>query len=365
MVSYSQLRKLIEDHYKPLIAVESSNFAEQACKRVGLSTIQLLRYFPLIYIFTPSPYAAQDNLMTSIKFENRSVPVDRISFYLEYTEEIKHLDETKIEEYLLQTLILRKPSTDTIHQMIRDFCNGKLTYDINQEWLLDFTSSLLNSCRFGEYNLLFHPLGVLLIVSSDDPDPILRFDELSQRVLHYPRFSMGMYNKAIPFFYILLHDTSSRVDVDDLLRRMKSSFNASQCKVIRFNSDTKESLDWADDESSPSFALSAENEQNVREIMQSVISKSVLPNLQKLIESYTQAVIADRRGFVNSVFSWLRNSSSSNILATNQEEELVLYHRDTIEFKIRFLADMAFLFHVCLLYVFVCRTTSLQSITTK
>lgn len=348
MVSYSQLRKLIEDHYKPLIAVESSNFAEQVCKKVGLSAIQLLRYFVAFLVFTFSPYAEQDNLMSFIKFENRSVPVDRVSFHLEYTESIKHLDETEIEESLLQTLILHKPSTETIHQMIRDFCNGKAEYDTNQDWLLDLTSSLLMGCRFGEYNLLHHPLGVLLVVSSDDPDPILRFDELSQRVLHYPRFSMGMYNKAIPFFYILLHDTSSRVDVDDLLRRMKSSFNASQCKVIRFNSDAKESLDWAEDESSPGFTLSAENEQNVREIMQSVISKSVLPNLQRLIESYTQAVIADRRGFVNSVFSWLRNSSSSNILtANNQEEELVLYNRDTIEFKIRFLADMAFLFHVC------------------
>ena len=347
MVSYSQLRKLIDDHYKPLIAVESSNFAEQICKRVGLSTIQLLRYLTCFLTLTSSPYAEQDNLMSFIKFENRSVPLDHVAFHLEYTESISHLDETKIEELLLQTLIRHKPSTDAIHQMIRDFCDGKATCDTNQDWLLDFTTSLLTACRFGEFNLLQHPLGVFLVVSSDDPDPILRFDELSQRVLHYPRFSMGMYNKAIPFFYILLHDTCSRVDVDDLLRRMKSSFNASQCKVIRFNTDAKESLDWGDDESSPSFALSAENEQNVREIMQNVISKSILPNLQRLIESYTQAVIADRRGFVNSVFSWLRNSSSSNILAANQEEELVLYHRDTIEFKIRFLADMAFLFHVC------------------
>ena len=85
MVSYSQLRKLIDDHYKPLIAVESSNFAEQICKRVGLSTIQLLRYLTCFLTLTSSPYAEQDNLMSFIKFENRSVPLDHVAFHLEYT----------------------------------------------------------------------------------------------------------------------------------------------------------------------------------------------------------------------------------------------------------------------------------------
>ena len=127
MVSYSQLRKLIDDHYKPFIAVESSNFAEQICKRVGLSTIQLLRYLTCFLTLTSSPYAEQDKLMSFIKFENRSVPLDHIAFHLEYTESISHLDETNIEELLLQTLIRHKPSTDAIHQMIRDFCDETLS----------------------------------------------------------------------------------------------------------------------------------------------------------------------------------------------------------------------------------------------
>ena len=87
------------------------------------------------------------------------------------------------------------------------------------------------------------------------------------------------------------------------------------------------------------------------EVFQSLISRGILQNLSKLISYYTQEVITNRRGVANALFGWLRSSSSGNILTLNKEsEELSIYNHDTVEFKIRFLADMAFLLKV-LIYV--------------
>ena len=86
------------------------------------------------------------------------------------------------------------------------------------------------------------------------------------------------------------------------------------------------------------------------EVFQSLISRGILQNLSKLISYYTQEVITNRRGIANALFGWLRSSSSGNILTLNKEEELSIYNHDTVEFKIRFLADMAFLLKV-LIYV--------------
>lgn len=108
--------------------------------------------------------------------------------------------------------------------------------DIVQPWLLDYLSSLFDCCRYGDSDCLYHPLGVILVVSSTDADPIRRFDELSQRILNKKEFRQGMYSKSIPFYYFLLHNVSSHVDADDIYRNMKATFNASQCKLVKINS---------------------------------------------------------------------------------------------------------------------------------
>ena len=260
-----------------------------------------------------------------------------IAFNLEYMNQLRPLDSEDMEEELLDSLVRHEPSSELIHSMVQDLADGKSEFNMDQPWLLDVVDCLLKCCRFGDCNLSYHPLAVFLIVSSTDPDPLLRFDELSQSVLHNDVFTRRMYTKSIPFFYFLLHDTVSAVNEEDILRRMKSSFNASQCKVIRITSSSDASVQ---------NVLSEAQQQNLHDIFQSIVTRSILPPLQKHITSYTETVIADRRGFVNSVFSWLRNNSSSNILSSLHEEETLIYNYDSIEFKIRFLADMAFLFHV-------------------
>lgn len=81
--------------------------------------------------------------------------------------------------------------------------------------------------------------------------------------------------------------------------------------------------------------------------MHSILARGVLQNLVKLITSYTQDIVNDRRGIANTLFGWFKTSSSSNLLnSAGSEEPSTLYHPHSIEFKIRFIADMAFLLEV-------------------
>lgn len=87
----------------------------------------------------------------------------------------------------------------------------------------------------------------------------------------------------------------------------------------------------------------------IKETMHSILIKGALPNLIKLISSFTQDVITNRRGIANTLFGWFKTSSSTNLLNTMANDESIsLYNDQAIEFKIRFIADMAFLFEVTL-----------------
>lgn len=172
----------------------------------------------------------------TIPFESRSVQVQDIAFKLEYTSFIKHMDSEEIEDELLESLELQKPKEDALYSMITTFTDKSVPISTDQPWIIDFLSTLLYCCRYGESDLLDHPLGVILVVSSDDPDPIHRFNELAQRVLSRKCYSQRAYTPSIPFFYFLVHTNDSSANVDTIYNNMKSSFNASHCKIIRINS---------------------------------------------------------------------------------------------------------------------------------
>lgn len=182
------------------------------------------------------PFCVENNINCTIPFESRSVQVTDITFKLEYTSFMKHMDTEDIEEELLNSVSIQKPQMEEIHSMISKLDDISTHYETNQPWILDFLSTLLDCCRFGESDLLDHPLAILLIVSSNDPDPIHRFDELTQKVLSRKCFAQKTFSQSIPFFYLLVHSNDSMVNADEIFYSMKSSFNASQCELIHINS---------------------------------------------------------------------------------------------------------------------------------
>lgn len=48
MYSYTQLSGFLEGCFHPYMAVESSNGAEKTCRECGVTTLQLIKSFPLL-----------------------------------------------------------------------------------------------------------------------------------------------------------------------------------------------------------------------------------------------------------------------------------------------------------------------------
>lgn len=146
------------------------------------------------------------------------------------------MDNDEIETELLDTIDSQKPKDEVLYSMISQLGDKEAVFSMDQPWIKSYLSTLIDCCRYGESDLLDHPLAVILVVSSNDPDPIHRFDELSQRALSRKCYTQKLYSHSIPFFYFLIHSADSPANVEEIFYGMKSSFNASQCKVLRINS---------------------------------------------------------------------------------------------------------------------------------
>ena len=155
---------------------------------------------------------------------------------LEYTSHMNHLNPEEIQDELLNCMEDQQPTFNSISDLINNENNTEEDSSLDQLQLLGYLSTLLDSYRYGECDCLYHPLAVILVVSSSDPDPIGQFDNLAQKVINKRFYSQGIYSKAVPFFYFLLHDEGSSINVDDIFRNMKATFNSSLCKLIRLNS---------------------------------------------------------------------------------------------------------------------------------
>lgn len=189
-----------------------------------------------LFRFSPSPFVHRDDLDFDIAFELRNVTINELSLDLEYSSYINPMDPEEMDEELLESISNTEPSLTGLRDQYLNSKNDSSVFNTEQPWILDFASSLLDCCRYGESDCLYHPIGVILVVSSTDSDPIRRFDELSQRILQKKEFRQRMYSKSIPFYYLLLHSGDSEINPEVIFRNMKASFDPLRCHIVSINS---------------------------------------------------------------------------------------------------------------------------------
>ena len=189
-----------------------------------------------LFCFPPSPFVHRDDLNFDIAFELRNVTINELSLDLEYSSFINPMDAEEMDEELLESISNTEPSLTGLRDQYLNAKSENPMFNTEQPWILDFASSLLDCCRYGESDCLYHPIGVILVVSSTDSDPIRRFDELSQRILQKKEFRQRMYSKSIPFYYLLLHSGDSQINPEVIFHNMKASFDPQRCFIVSINS---------------------------------------------------------------------------------------------------------------------------------
>jgi hypothetical protein len=327
--------------------------AQRLCFKNGLTFTELISAFSVL--------------------ENTSVPIRTVAHHYNLREfRLRFQPASEVappplsvgEKHLAKSVTDNPPTGDLLdHVPIRD--NNDVKHAVTKmncrsmPWYQTYRKELWKTMQCQEHDMFECPAACLLVVSSSNDDPIHCFHELSS--LHYlPQvFQKGQFEPALNKFFILLHDNveAASVDVEAMMRKMKSTFAPANCKLLQINSLTEPNheqpdiwtahlrqpfFSYSEQESKPKVPygcmLAEQDLQNLRAFTSELTLKGVLPWLEARMFSLNSTVAAVRKGVKNVIKSWWRKPKEEE-----QRSGELRYRYDTIESQIRLLADSAFM----------------------
>ena len=239
------------------------------------------------------------------------------------------------------------------------------------EWFAQFHRELNMQLRCQEHEMFEQPVAMVFVASSTDVDPVATFDELAA-ARRLPRaFTKRHYDGAIPRFHVLLHDVGegdTTPSAETILRRMKSTFLAPNCKLLKINSVPSPLAPDHDVVCAPTLwkgivpiaagaagaaeggaaaapplgaHLDAADLTAIAEFIADLSVKHVLPTMERRMFQLNSEITAARKGFKNALKSWWRKPKTD--VDTKAGPQDVRYPHDSIESRIRLLADYAFM----------------------
>ncbi len=184
-------RKWVQDTFTPCAAVLASPGAEEACQRSGLSFEELLRPFSNIRQQLKLRTVATVSMLQS--FTLRFVPAaDCHPRSVEHNEELLAVEAAR-------AVLPPVPAVGTFDR------NADVEYET--EWMVAAKTQVFEGQRFGPSEMLDQPTCFLYVVSSGEPNPLRRLEQMIQSGQMAPAFEK-QFNCNIPRFYLLLHDAA-------------------------------------------------------------------------------------------------------------------------------------------------------------
>jgi len=159
-------------------------------------------------------------------------------------------------------------------------------------WFQGYAQNHVRLLSYSDYEYFDHPVACIFVVSTTNEDPVKTFLELEKT--KEPLIKGGLSNKNIVKFYLFLHD-------DDLLSWDKGKEVFSQhegtygknCGILRMNFKRVQES-----------GITTEEIKGIKELIMSLISKTVIPHMQAVVNNLHQLVGA-KRGFVNTFSSMM------------------------------------------------------------
>nr|GEV78526.1 trafficking protein particle complex subunit 8 isoform X1 [Tanacetum cinerariifolium] len=220
-------------------------------------------------------------------------------------------------------------------------------------WFQYFNKEFLRSVSFSDHEAFDHPVACLLIVSSNDEDPINKFVDLFNMNQLPPLFNDGAMDPKIPKYYILVHDNQdgSSERANKILAEMRSTFGSNDCRLLCINSSEDGSVDhepnpWIPHRSKASTGvhvgrlLNNKDIDEIRNFVRDLSSKDIIPYMEQKVRVLNQQVSATRKGFRNQIKNlWWRKGKED----TPDPQSVGQYTFNSIESQIRVLGDYAFM----------------------
>lgn len=340
------LGKMLLEEITPVVMVLSTPNADEACLKNGLSFVQMTTPFCSFSNIDVPVRTASDQPYRLQKFKLRLFNASDIPQpNLEVAKErLKQVITQAGDKYFTQ-LSLDPPQFE-------DFVSRSES-EILPSWFQYFNKELIRSSSFSDHEAFDHPVACLLVVSSKDQEPISRFVDLFNTNKLPSILNDGVMDPKVLKHYLLLHDNQDETSekATKILNEMRNTFGANDCQLLCINSSRDGPVEHQDNpwnlfksDASPSqhlgCYLNVDNLNELKDTMQELSSKHVIPYMEQKIRELNQQVSATRKGFRNQIKNlWWRKGKEEIVDSPNGPS----YTFSSVESQIRILGDYAFM----------------------
>ncbi|KAE9621728.1 hypothetical protein Lal_00032713 [Lupinus albus] len=346
--SKTPLGQMLLDEITPVVMLLSTPAVEDSSLKNGLTFLQIL-----------SPFSSFNNIDVPVRTaSDQPYRIHKFKFRLFYASDVRNPDLkvakervkrviTEAGEKVFTELTSDAPEIDE-HQKL-----DSSEYINTPSWFQFLNKELVRVASFSDHEAFDHPVACLLAVSSKDEKPINRFVDLFNSNKLPSLLNDGAMDPKILNLYLLVHDNQDgSVDrASRILTEMRSTFGTSNCFLLCINSSPDapikhEENPWASyiSDASPSqdhgCLLNIDDINEIKDILQNLSSKHIIPNMEQKIRVLNQQVSATRKGFRNQIKNlWWRKGKEDGADSLNGP----MYNYNSIESQIRVLGDYAFM----------------------
>ncbi|KAL1813358.1 hypothetical protein ACET3Z_023423 [Daucus carota] len=343
---HSPLGRMLLDEITPVLMIISTPLAEETAQKNGLTFLEML-----------SPFCSFNNIDVPVRTaSDQPYRLRKFKLRIVYASDVRQPDIEVARKRLKQVitsagemeqsdLFLDPPPIESVLNTSQPECMPT--------WFQYFNEELVRTVSFSDHEAFDHPVACLLVVSSNDEEPLSRFADMYNTNQLPPMFNDGSMDPKILKHFLLLHDkqNGSAEKATKVLTGMRSTFGLHDCRLLCINSsrdglvDHQENL-WAPYKSGASANqhlggfLSSDDLDELRNAMQDLSSNFIIPQMEQRIRVLNQQVSATRKGFRNQIKNlWWRKGKDDAADSSSGS----MYTFTSIESQIRVLADFAFM----------------------
>ncbi|VAI22884.1 unnamed protein product [Triticum turgidum subsp. durum] len=337
-------RVLLED-VTPVVMVLTTPLAEAACRKSGLSFVDMLSPFSLFKKIDVPVRTASDQPYRLQQFKIRMVYASDVRKQdCEVADARIKLVVSEANENALPDLLSDPPQLEDVLK--------KPEAELCPLWIKRFNRELVRTLSFSDHETFDHPVACLLVVSSKDKEPISKFADLFNTNQLPPLLNEGIMDPQILKHYLVLHeqqDGPQEIAVN-ILAEMRTTLGVNDCKLLSINSSTQADGSDADNSWSTYKAHGLHNNEGtcflnmddlneIKDFMQDFASNHIIPYMEQKIRVLNQQVATTRKGFRNQIKNlWWRKRDDVPEAANGP-----MYTFTSIESQIRVLSDYAFM----------------------
>ncbi|KAE8125213.1 hypothetical protein FH972_020046 [Carpinus fangiana] len=338
------LGRMLVEEITPVVMVLCTPLVEESCLKNGLSFVEML-----------SPFCSFNNIDVPVRTaSDQPYRLQKFKLRLFYASDIGQPNLEVAKERLKQVITQAGEKDDLCsdHPHISNLLASPES-GIQPSWFEYFNKELVRTMSFSDHESFDHPVACLLVVSSKDEQPINRFVDLFNTNKLPSLLNDGAMDPKILKHYLLVHDNqdSTQEKAAKILTEMRSTFGSNDCQLLCINSSPHGLVErpenpWAPYKCDPSPSqclgcfLNIDDFNKIKDLMQDLSSKHIIPYMEQKIRVLNQQVSATRKGLRNQIKNlWWRKGKED----VADSPDGPMYTFSSIESQIRVLGDYAFM----------------------